>query len=149
MGRKPVYTFAKWRVKDGQLAAVSGLLAELMVKSTAEEGSLLERNRVVPYPRAYGIAVEKFMLLSSSRRKSELSSSSESVSVESRVGEHGYRSFTKLSYRQFAPHQRSSRSHQLAFQIHGGKLFRYEKTPVCRKTTNVGASHGRHAKRNG
>src|SRR5262245_31207407 len=41
MGRKPVYTFAKWRVKDGQLAAVLGLLAELMAKSTAEEGSLL------------------------------------------------------------------------------------------------------------
>ena len=41
MGRKPVYTFAKWRVKDGQLAAVLGLLAELMAKSTAEEGNLL------------------------------------------------------------------------------------------------------------
>lgn len=40
MGRKSVYTFAKWRVKDGQLAAVLGLLAELMAKSTAEEGSL-------------------------------------------------------------------------------------------------------------
>ena len=53
MGRKPVYTFAKWRVKDGQLAAVLGLLAELMAKSTAEEGSLLERNRVVPYPRLW------------------------------------------------------------------------------------------------
>src|SRR5215470_371763 len=89
MGRKPVYTFAQWRVKDGQLAAVLGLLAELMAKSTAEEGSLLERNRVAPYP-AYGIAVEKFMLLSSSR-KSELSSNSEFVSVKSRVGEHGYR----------------------------------------------------------
>ena len=90
MGRKPVYTFAKWRVNDGQLAAVLGLLAELMAKSTAEEESLLERNRLC-HTRANGNAVEKFMLLSSSRRKSELSSSSESVSVKSRVGEHGYR----------------------------------------------------------
>ena len=31
---------ATWRVKDGQLAAVLGVLAELMAKSTAEEGSL-------------------------------------------------------------------------------------------------------------
>jgi hypothetical protein len=53
MGRKPVYTFATWRVKDGQLAAVLGLLAELTAKSTAEEGSLLERNCVVPYPRLW------------------------------------------------------------------------------------------------
>jgi len=41
MDKKPVYTFAKWRVKEGQLAAVLGLLAELMARSTAEEGSLL------------------------------------------------------------------------------------------------------------
>jgi len=40
MDRKAVYTFAKWRVKDGQLAAVLGLLAELMAQSTAEEGNL-------------------------------------------------------------------------------------------------------------
>jgi len=38
MGKKPVYTFAKWRVKEGQLAAVLSQLAELMAKSTAEEG---------------------------------------------------------------------------------------------------------------
>ena len=44
MGRKPVYTFATWRVKDGPLAAVLGVLAELMAKSTAEEGSLLMRD---------------------------------------------------------------------------------------------------------
>ena len=41
MDRKPVYTFAKWQVKDGELPAVLSLLAELMAKSTAEEGSLL------------------------------------------------------------------------------------------------------------
>ena len=41
MDGKPVYTFAKWRVKDGELAAVLGQLAELKAKSTAEEGSLL------------------------------------------------------------------------------------------------------------
>lgn len=41
MSKKPVYTFAKWRVKEGQLAAVLSLLAELTAKSTAEEGNLL------------------------------------------------------------------------------------------------------------
>lgn len=41
MGKKPVYTFAKWRVKEGQLAAVLRLLADLTAKSTAEEGNLL------------------------------------------------------------------------------------------------------------
>jgi len=41
MSKKPVYTFAKWRVKDGQLATVLSLLAELTAKSTAEEGNLL------------------------------------------------------------------------------------------------------------
>ena len=41
MGKKPVYTFAKWRVKQGQLAAVLSQLAELMAKSTAEKGNLL------------------------------------------------------------------------------------------------------------
>ena len=41
MGKKSVYTFATWRVKQGQLAAVLTSLAELMVKSTAEEGNLL------------------------------------------------------------------------------------------------------------
>lgn len=38
---KPVYTFAKWRVKEGQLLAVLGLLADLTAKSTAEAGNLL------------------------------------------------------------------------------------------------------------
>jgi len=38
---KPVYTFATWRVKEGQMAAVLDLLADLTVKSTAEEGNLL------------------------------------------------------------------------------------------------------------
>ena len=41
MSEKAVYTFAKWRVKEGQLDTVLGLLAELTVKSTAEEGNLL------------------------------------------------------------------------------------------------------------
>jgi len=41
MGKKPVYTFATWRVKEGQLAAVLTLLADLTAKSTAEEGNLL------------------------------------------------------------------------------------------------------------
>ena len=41
MGRKPVYTFATWRVKEGQLAAVLTMLAELMAESTAEQGNLL------------------------------------------------------------------------------------------------------------
>lgn len=38
---KPVYTFAKWRVKEGQLATVLDLLVELTAKSKAEEGNLL------------------------------------------------------------------------------------------------------------
>lgn len=41
MSKKPVYTFAKWRVKEGQLVAVLDLLADLTAKSTAEEGNLL------------------------------------------------------------------------------------------------------------
>ena len=41
MGKKPVYTFAKWQVKEGQLVAVLDLLADLTAKSTAEEGNLL------------------------------------------------------------------------------------------------------------
>ena len=41
MSKKPVYTFAKWRVKEGQLVAVLDLLADLTEKSTAEEGNLL------------------------------------------------------------------------------------------------------------
>ena len=38
---QPVYTFAKWRVKEGQLVAVLDLLADLTANSTAEEGNLL------------------------------------------------------------------------------------------------------------
>jgi (4S)-4-hydroxy-5-phosphonooxypentane-2,3-dione isomerase len=41
MSQKPVYTFAKWRVKEGQLLALLDLLADLSAKSTAEEGNLL------------------------------------------------------------------------------------------------------------
>ena len=40
MANQPVYTFAKWRVKEGQLLAVLDLLADLTAKSTAEEGNL-------------------------------------------------------------------------------------------------------------
>lgn len=41
MSTKTVYTFAKWRVKEGRLPAVLSLLAELTAKSTAEEGNLV------------------------------------------------------------------------------------------------------------
>lgn len=41
MSEQAVYTFAKWRVKEGRLAAVLTLLAELTAESTAEEGNLL------------------------------------------------------------------------------------------------------------
>jgi len=41
MSKKPVYTFAKWRVKKGLLPAVLNLLADLTAKSTAEEGNLV------------------------------------------------------------------------------------------------------------
>ena len=41
MSKKPVYTFAKWRVKEGQLVAVLDLLADLTAKSTAEDGNLV------------------------------------------------------------------------------------------------------------
>ena len=40
MSEKPVYTFAKWRVREGELATVLRLLAELAPKSTAEAGNL-------------------------------------------------------------------------------------------------------------
>jgi quinol monooxygenase YgiN len=36
-----ITVFAKWRVKEGQLNAVLNLLAEVVQKSTAEEGNLL------------------------------------------------------------------------------------------------------------
>jgi len=38
---KPVYTFATWRVKDGQLDSVLSVLAELSVRSSAEPGNLV------------------------------------------------------------------------------------------------------------
>ena len=41
MSKKPVYTFAKWQVKEGQLDTVLSLLAEVAAKSTAEKGNLL------------------------------------------------------------------------------------------------------------
>ena len=41
MSKKPVYTFARWQVKEGQLDTVLSLLAEVVAKSTAEEGNLL------------------------------------------------------------------------------------------------------------
>ena len=41
MSKKPVYTFATWRVKEGQLSAVLNLLTDLTAKSTAEEGNLV------------------------------------------------------------------------------------------------------------
>lgn len=40
MNQKPVYTFAKWRVKEGELNIVLGLLSEVAVKSNAESGNL-------------------------------------------------------------------------------------------------------------
>lgn len=40
MSQKPVYTFAKWQVKDGQLGAVLNLLAEVTKKSIEEKGNL-------------------------------------------------------------------------------------------------------------
>src|SRR5215469_5940674 len=41
MSKKPVYTFATWRVKEGQLSAVLNLLIDLTAKSTAEEVNLV------------------------------------------------------------------------------------------------------------
>jgi (4S)-4-hydroxy-5-phosphonooxypentane-2,3-dione isomerase len=41
MSTKPLYTFAKWRVREGELDAVLALLADLTVKSMEEEGNLL------------------------------------------------------------------------------------------------------------
>lgn len=40
MTGESVYTFAKWRVKDGERATVLSLLAELRARSLAEEGNL-------------------------------------------------------------------------------------------------------------
>lgn len=40
MSQKPVYTFAKWQVKDGHLDTVLNLLVEVVNASTGEEGNL-------------------------------------------------------------------------------------------------------------
>ena len=41
MSKENIYTFAKWRVKEGQIETVLNLLAELTAESTAEKGNLL------------------------------------------------------------------------------------------------------------
>jgi quinol monooxygenase YgiN len=41
MKQKPVYTFAKWQIKEGHLQTVLDLLSELIQKSTSEEGNLV------------------------------------------------------------------------------------------------------------
>lgn len=40
MEQKPVYVFAKWQIKEGELDTVLNLLTEVTQKSTAEEGNL-------------------------------------------------------------------------------------------------------------
>ena len=40
MSQQPVYAFAKWQVKEGQLNVVLNLLAEVVKKSTEEKGNL-------------------------------------------------------------------------------------------------------------
>lgn len=40
MSEKHIYTFAKWKVKNGQLDTVLNLLTEVSAKSIAEEGNL-------------------------------------------------------------------------------------------------------------
>ena len=40
MNQKPVYLFAKWKVKEGQLDIILKLLPELAEKSRTEEGNL-------------------------------------------------------------------------------------------------------------
>lgn len=40
MNQKPVYTFARWQVKEGQLNTVLSLLATVVEKSSMEEGNL-------------------------------------------------------------------------------------------------------------
>jgi autoinducer 2-degrading protein len=40
MNKIPVYTFAKWQVKEGQLDTVLNLLAEVAKKSVEEKGNL-------------------------------------------------------------------------------------------------------------
>ena len=41
MDTKPVYTFATWRIKQGQLTATLDLLNDLVAKSASEEGNLV------------------------------------------------------------------------------------------------------------
>lgn len=40
MNQQPVYTFAKWQVKKGQLPIVLDLLAQLAAQTTKEQGNL-------------------------------------------------------------------------------------------------------------
>lgn len=40
MDQKPIYVFAKWQAKEGQLDTVLSLLKEVATKSTWEEGNL-------------------------------------------------------------------------------------------------------------
>jgi len=40
MEQKPVYVFAKWQVKEGEIDFVLNLLAEVAKKSTEEKGNL-------------------------------------------------------------------------------------------------------------
>lgn len=40
MSEENIYTFAKWRVQEGQIETVLSLLAELKAKSTSEDGNL-------------------------------------------------------------------------------------------------------------
>ena len=40
MEQQPVYTFAKWQVKENHLQTVLGIMVELVQKSTSEEGNL-------------------------------------------------------------------------------------------------------------
>ena len=40
MDQQPVYTFAKWQVKEGQLNTVLNLLTEVAKKSIEEKGNL-------------------------------------------------------------------------------------------------------------
>ena len=40
MNQKPVYIFAKWRVKEGELNVVLNLLSEVAIKSKTESGNL-------------------------------------------------------------------------------------------------------------
>ena len=41
MSNMPVFTFATWRVKEGQLSALLEILPELIAASTSEEGNVV------------------------------------------------------------------------------------------------------------